>query len=149
MHDRSSVKKGRCRGGGGGQVGLDVSVKRSKYTMYIRFNGIFFPGTMTGCTCFSRLRSRHHAFDLLSESSILVVLSDRMSFPVCKYVYIERGLMFRCKGVCDFIFYFDFSNEITVRVVCKARLMNRTWVTKIFNISSEVVLNEVMCGYYG
>ena len=96
-----------------------------------------------GCLCFEIRMATFRSFGLLSESSILALLADRLpvSMPDRFSAGVANVVTLR-RAVCGFVVYCTFDSEI-LRVVCKARVLNRGWVTKAFVLAKQSVLNEL------
>lgn len=96
-----------------------------------------------GCLCFETRMAAFRSFGLLGKSSLLALLADRL--PASMFDRFNAGfanVVTLRRAVCGFVVYCAFDSEF-VRVVCRAMVLNRGWVTKVFVLSKQSVLSEL------
>ena len=108
---------------------------------------VLFSGCHMACHACQLRRLLLQTFCLLTEATVLSELTHYISSPIYKYVVVDQSKPFQFKGLCGVTFNCTPLEE-NLKVSCRVRALNRTWVTRTLYIKHSVVIATLEALYW-
>ena len=107
------------------------SGNKSIFLVFCRFH--------MACLACQRRRSSLQGFYQLTDASVLTILANNVSSSCYKWVFVDQSRPFHFRDVGGCTFYCTPLEEM-LKVCCRIKALNKTWMTRTFYISHSVVI---------